>query len=83
MKEPTTAQLLSLHNVHYMMHFTKDMRAAIKAGRFNKYVQDFVRAHYPDCDAPQWVIDALDVAGIDVRLSPPPNAPDSAGDISS
>ena len=83
MKEPTTAQLLSLHNVHYMMHFTKDMRAAIKAGRFNKYVQDFVRAHYPDCDAPQWVIDALDVAGIDVRLSPPPKAPDSASDISS
>lgn len=68
-REATASQLLTIHNVHYMMQFTREMRAAIKAGEFGSYVQRFIRAHYPDEEAPAWVIDALDAAGIDVRMS--------------
>ena len=67
-REATASQLLTLHNVHYMMQFTREMREAIRAGGFKPYVQRFIRAHYPDEEAPPWVIDALDAAGIDVRL---------------
>ena len=68
-REATASQLLTLHNVHYMMQFTREMREAIRAGGFKPYVQRFIRAHYPDEEAPPWVIDALDAAGIDVRLA--------------
>ena len=67
-REASISQLLTLHNIHYMMQFTREMRDAIRSGTFVQYVQNFVRAHYPESDAPSWVIDALDVAGIDVRL---------------
>jgi hypothetical protein len=44
------------------------LRAAIRAGKLAEFVRAFVSAHFGgDAEAvPQWVVDALDVAGIDL-----------------
>ena len=57
-------QLLSLHNVAYMLKLSKEMREAIKEKRFSKFVQDFMIKQYPKRDYPKWILDAMDVAGI-------------------
>ena len=36
---------------------------------FDGFVMDFLRKHFPDGDAPQWVHDALLHAGIDISRS--------------
>jgi hypothetical protein len=40
------------------------MRAAIKEQRLPEWVRAYVARMYPRGDCPQWVVDALDVAGI-------------------
>ena len=57
-------QLLSLHNIAYMLKLSKEMREAIKEKRFTKFVQDFMIKQYPKCDYPKWILEAMDVAGI-------------------
>lgn len=62
-------QLLSYHNIAYMMRLTRGMRAAIQAGTYGQYVQEFVRAMFPDGAVPQWVVDASGAAGIDLQAA--------------
>jgi queuine tRNA-ribosyltransferase len=66
---PSAASLVSYHNVAYTQRLTRRLRAAIRAGCFPQFVREFVRAHFGgDAKAvPQWVVDALDVAGIDLE----------------
>jgi hypothetical protein len=40
------------------------MRAAIKEQRLPEWVRGFIAGMFPKRDVPQWVVDALDVAGI-------------------
>ena len=40
------AVLLSMHNVHLLLSLTREMRAAILAGTFDAYADEFL-AHYP------------------------------------
>ncbi|GAQ88784.1 Queuine tRNA-ribosyltransferase [Klebsormidium nitens] len=65
-KEPIGAYLVSYHNVAYMMRLTRDIRTAITQQRFPQYVRDFLQCQFPKGDIPDWVRDALKVAGIDV-----------------
>jgi queuine tRNA-ribosyltransferase len=65
---PSAASLVSYHNVAYTQRLTRRLRAAIRAGKLAEFVRAFVSAHFGgDAEAvPQWVVDALDVAGIDL-----------------
>jgi len=65
---PSAASLVSYHNVAYTQGLTRRLRAAIRAGALAEFVRAFVGAHFGgDPEAvPQWVVDALDVAGIDL-----------------
>lgn len=46
---------------------TRRLRAAIKQQRLPEFVRGFVRGLYPAGDVPQWVVDALDFAGISLQ----------------
>jgi queuine tRNA-ribosyltransferase len=35
--EPTAAHLLTLHNLYWLLHFVDDVRASIRAGRFERF----------------------------------------------
>jgi hypothetical protein len=40
------------------------MRAAIREQRLPEWVRGYIAGMFPRRDVPQWVVDALDVAGI-------------------
>ncbi len=43
-KESLAGSLLSIHNIHTLLQLTADIRAAIIAGRFNQFANDFFAA---------------------------------------
>ncbi|RYY32282.1 tRNA guanosine(34) transglycosylase Tgt, partial [archaeon] len=57
-------QLLSYHNVAYMMRLVREMRAAIQAGQYADYVRAFVANMFPVAEeVPSWVVRACEAAG--------------------
>lgn len=66
---PFASNLVTLHNISYMQRLTRDMRSAIKEGRYPEYVRTFVYQHYPRGDVPDWVQEGCSLAGI--KLYPP------------
>lgn len=65
------AQLLTQHNIAYMMALVRNMRQAILENRFDAFARDFVKDQYRGEtnggeDVPAWVIDALQSAGIEL-----------------
>jgi queuine tRNA-ribosyltransferase catalytic subunit len=62
-------ELLTQHNIAYMMNLVRTMRQAILDDRFAAFAYKFVREQYPGTaagglDVPGWVADALAAAGI-------------------
>jgi queuine tRNA-ribosyltransferase catalytic subunit len=71
---PVAVELLTQHNIAFMMKLVRDMREAIIANQFSDFVQRFVNTQYPGVnkggeDIPSWVIDALGAAGINVAIT--------------
>ena len=65
------AQLLTQHNIAYMMRLVRSMREAILEDRYGEYCRDFVRMQFRGkenggTDVPGWVVDALQAAGIEL-----------------
>ena len=62
------AQLVTHHNIAYMMRLVREMRRAIVAGDYAHYVRAFVHTMFPAGAAhvPGWVRDAAAAAGVDV-----------------
>lgn len=65
---PSASSLVTYHNVAYMQRLTRDMRGAMKAGRFHAWVRAYMRTMFPQGDVPVWVREAMEVAGIDLDL---------------
>ena len=64
---PLATQLITQHNIAYMMSLVRQMREAILADRYSDFVRKFLKTQYPDGGeepCPSWVIDALQAAGI-------------------
>eukprot|EP00977_Amphora_coffeiformis_P030360 scaffold46492_cov168-Amphora_coffeaeformis.AAC.1 len=66
---PIAAELITQHNIAYMMNLVRSMRQAILENRFPDYVRKFVGDQFPAKDGggedtPAWVVDALNAAGI-------------------
>ena len=64
---PSAATLVSVHNIHYTQQLTRRMRQAIKDQVFPDWVRDYLRTMFPKGDVPQWVRDAMVVAGISLE----------------
>ncbi|KAH7440932.1 hypothetical protein KP509_03G016600 [Ceratopteris richardii] len=67
-KEAMGSQLVSYHNVAYMMKLSRDLHHSILEGRFPEFVQGFLRKQFPQGDVPEWVCNAMEVAGIDISM---------------
>jgi hypothetical protein len=65
------AQLLTKHNVSYMMRLMRTMRQSIMDGpaAFEQYVRSFFAMQFPDHDVPLWVVDALKTADIEIATT--------------
>jgi queuine tRNA-ribosyltransferase len=50
-----------------MQGLTRRLRAAIKEQRLPDFVRGYVAGMHPAGDVPQWVVDALDFAGISLE----------------
>lgn len=58
------AQLVTYHNVAYMLALMRRMRQSIIDGTFEAFVQQFMLQQFPDRTYPQWAVDALTEADI-------------------
>ncbi|RLN70070.1 hypothetical protein BBJ28_00010911 [Nothophytophthora sp. Chile5] len=58
------AQLVTYHNVTYMLSLMRRLREAILAGTFEEFVQTFMLQQFPTREYPQWAVDALAEAKI-------------------
>jgi len=65
-KDAMGSQLLSYHNLSFMMRLSRDLHMSILEGRFPEFVRGFLRVQFPKGDVPQWVRNAMEVAGIDI-----------------
>jgi len=61
------SQLLTLHNIEYLVTLMKRTRQAILDDEFPSFVQRFMLDLYPDRQYPTWSKDALHHAGIDLH----------------
>jgi len=73
-KEAVAAQLITLHNLHFMLTLLTEMREAIKAQTFGAWVRRFLQDFFPSAGPapckvcpPRWVRDALKVCNIDLE----------------
>lgn len=61
-------QLVTYHNLAYMMQLMTTLRMSILEGTFPAFVKDFIQQHFPNPkDIPEWVFDALEDAKISLR----------------
>ncbi|KAL8131099.1 uncharacterized protein LOC141674777 isoform X1 [Apium graveolens] len=65
-KDAMGSQLLSYHNLYYMMKLSRDLHSSIVQGRFPQFVCQFLQKMFPQGDVPEWVCNAMEVAGIDI-----------------
>ncbi|PSK34123.1 hypothetical protein B9Z65_8449 [Elsinoe australis] len=67
-KETVGAHLLSLHNVHYLLHMMDRVREAIIADRYPAFLKGFFSDLYDGDKAqyPAWAVDALKGVGVDL-----------------
>uniref|UniRef100_A0A0E0B448 Queuine tRNA-ribosyltransferase catalytic subunit 1 n=1 Tax=Oryza glumipatula TaxID=40148 RepID=A0A0E0B448_9ORYZ len=65
-KDAMGSQLLSYHNLSFMMRLSRDLHMSILEGRFPEFVRGFLRMQFPKGDVPKWVRNAMVVAGIDI-----------------
>ncbi|XP_056173496.1 uncharacterized protein LOC115675937 isoform X2 [Syzygium oleosum] len=65
-KDAMGSQLLSYHNLFYMMKLSSDLHSSIVQGRFPEFVCKFLQKMFPEGDVPEWVCNAMEVAGIDI-----------------
>jgi queuine tRNA-ribosyltransferase catalytic subunit len=67
---PVGVQLITQHNITYMMRLVGDMRQAVLDDRFPEFCRLFVKKHFPDTrTVPKWVVNALQEAGISLSTS--------------
>lgn len=45
-EETFGARLLSIHNIHYLINLTEELRSAIKEDRLLKYREEFIKNYY-------------------------------------
>jgi hypothetical protein len=46
--EPLAAQLMTAHNIAYMMRLVRKMRKAILEGKYEEFVRSYIKKFFPD-----------------------------------
>jgi tRNA-guanine family transglycosylase len=65
---PVACQLLTMHNVAYMMRLMRTMRQAIVQGdiAYAAFIREFLDMQFPDGGVPTWVTNALRQADVNI-----------------
>jgi queuine tRNA-ribosyltransferase len=71
---PIAAELITQHNIAYMMSLVRSMRMAVLEDRFPQFARTFVGDQFPGKDkggedCPNWVTEALEAAGVAVDVT--------------
>jgi tRNA-guanine transglycosylase len=74
-------QLVSYHNLAYMMRLVRRMRAAVIDGTYPAFTAAFVGSMFPTGEVPQWVVEAAGAAGIDLSSVVKAVIPSAAGEV--
>ncbi|XLS71826.1 hypothetical protein HN51_028691 [Arachis hypogaea] len=67
-KDAVESQLLSYHNLYYMMRLSRNLHTSMVEEKFPKFVCDFLQTMFPKGDVLEWVCNAMEVAEIDIFL---------------
>ncbi|GJQ93821.1 queuine tRNA-ribosyltransferase catalytic subunit 1-like protein [Tanacetum coccineum] len=59
-KEAMGSQLLSYHNLHYMLQLSRNLHSSIIEGTFPEFVCNFLMKMFPEGDIPEWVCNAIE-----------------------
>ncbi|XP_031342885.1 queuine tRNA-ribosyltransferase catalytic subunit-like isoform X2 [Photinus pyralis] len=62
-----SCHLLTVHNVAFQLRLMRNIRESIKENKFVEFVQSFMVDLHPNKDYPNWVIDALQAVGIQLK----------------
>ncbi|GAB4861301.1 hypothetical protein Ancab_036463 [Ancistrocladus abbreviatus] len=65
-KDAMGSQLVSYHNLYYMMKLSRDLHSSIVERCFPEFVCEFLQKMFPKGDVPEWVCNAMEVSGIDI-----------------
>jgi len=66
-REQLGAQLLTWHNIAYLLQLMKELRESILEGKLEKFVRGFMSDQFPKKDYPSWAQDALKEVGIELE----------------
>lgn len=66
-KNPRAVNMISFHNVYYLLSLMKKIRTAIIEGKVNEFCQKFFHEQF-DYKYPQWVYQALKKAGVNISF---------------
>ena len=65
MKKDTTAiQLISIHNVHFLIHMLRDLRQAVLDGTAEDFSKKFLNDYFKAEGIPEWINEAMEYAGV-------------------
>lgn len=73
-KNPRAVNLISYHNVYFLLNLMKNLHSAIIDGSeaVNKFINKFITDQFSDSEKyPLWVYDALKAAGVDTSFMKP------------
>ena len=67
---PRAVEMISFHNVFYLLNLMKKIREAIINGKVNEFVEDFIKKQFKDSKegVPDWVVNTLTKAGCDMSF---------------
>ena len=67
---PRAVEMISFHNVFYLLNLMTKIRDAIINGKVNEFVEDFINKQFKDSKegVPDWVVNTLTKAGCDMSF---------------
>lgn len=70
--DTSAIQLISLHNVHFLIHLLRGLRESVLKGTTEEYAKDFFVNYFSEetnetkGKVPEWIVNAMKDAGIDL-----------------
>lgn len=58
-KDNSALQLLSIHNIHFLIHNLRNLRQSIIEGNTEEFAKSFFTNYYRDTEVPNWITNAL------------------------
>ena len=70
---PRAVELISFHNVYYLLNLMNKLREAIINSKVNEFLEDFIKKQFRDSkEVPEWIVSTLTKAGYDMSFVPEP-----------